>query len=184
MHASTPSSAVPTLADFALGGKLGSGGNATVHRAVWTKSGEAVALKIIHGDVTHDPKYLARFQCADLYLDTYPYAGCSTIADVLWAGLPALTCAGETCVARAGASLLTAVGLPELIATDLDDYARRALELAQDRPRLEAIRQRLSAARTTSILFDSDRFATQIEALYIEMSRRARAGEKPSPIGL
>ena len=80
--------------------------------------------------------YLARYRAADLFLDTLPYNAGTTASDALWAGLPVLTCAGDSFAARMGASLLTAVGLPELITCDRPGYERLAIELAQQPDRL------------------------------------------------
>ena len=80
--------------------------------------------------------YLARYRAADLFLDTLPYNAGTTASDALWAGLPVLTCAGDSFAARMGASLLTAVGLPELIAYDRHAYERLAIELAREPGRL------------------------------------------------
>src|SRR5262249_24971930 len=66
--------------------------------------------------------HLARQRQADLFLDTLPYNAHTTANDALWAGLPVLTCLGETFAGRVAASLLHAIGLPELIASSLEDY--------------------------------------------------------------
>src|SRR4029077_9311545 len=76
--------------------------------------------------------HLARQKLADLFVDTLPYNAHTTASDALWAGLPVLTCLGSTFAGRVAASLLTAVGLPELIASSLEEYEARALELARN----------------------------------------------------
>src|SRR5206468_2435925 len=94
--------------------------------------------------------HLARHALADLFLDTLPYGAHATAADALWAGLPVLTRMGETFAGRVGASLLTAAGLPELIAHSPEDYETTALALARDPARLRALREQLTANRATA----------------------------------
>jgi predicted O-linked N-acetylglucosamine transferase (SPINDLY family) len=91
--------------------------------------------------------YLARLRLADLFLDSFPYNAGATCNDALWAGLPVLTCAGETYVSRMAGSLLTGIGMPELIAGSVADYEATALDLARNRERLAALRGRLMRQR-------------------------------------
>ena len=123
--------------------------------------------------------HLARQRRADLFLDTLPYNAHTTASDALWAGLPVLTCPGRTFAARVAGSLLSAVGLPELIARDLHHYEALALELARDPARLRALRERLVRNRLSAPLFDTDRFRRHIEAAYATMQEIAVAGGKP-----
>ncbi len=129
--------------------------------------------------------HLARHGCIDLYLDTTPYGAHTTGADALWAGAPMLTCMGQSWASRVGASLLQAVGLPELITTDLRAYTELALSLAADAPRLAALRAHLLAARETSPLFDAVAVARGLEGAYESMAHAARqgsiGGDVPSP---
>jgi predicted O-linked N-acetylglucosamine transferase (SPINDLY family) len=113
--------------------------------------------------------HLARHALADLFLDTQPYGAHATAADALWAGLPVLTQLGETFAGRVGASLLTAAGLPELVARSAQEYESIALALARDPARLKAIRDRLIANRATAPLFDMARFTRSLEAAYEKM---------------
>ena len=83
--------------------------------------------------------HLARHRLADLFLDTAPYGAHATACDALWAGLPVLTRRGTAFASRVAASLLTAAGLPELIAESWDDYEALALALARDPARLAAL---------------------------------------------
>ena len=115
--------------------------------------------------------HLARHRLADLFLDTVPYNAHTGAADALWAGLPLLTCQGDTFAGRVGASLLQAVGLPELISTGLEDYESRAFELAGNNTLLREFRDRLWQARTGSGLFDTRRFTSEMEAAYLEIWR-------------
>ena len=115
----------------------------------------------------HVPKdqHLARHIHADLFLDTYFCNGHTTASDALWAGVPVLTCPGETFARRVCASLLSAMGLPELIATSLDHYAALAIGLAQDPAGLKALKSKVSAQRACSPLFDTRRFVRDFESL-------------------
>ncbi|MCW0234402.1 MAG: tetratricopeptide repeat protein [Ferrovibrio sp.] len=126
------------------------------------------------------PAHLARQALADLFLDTLPVNAHTTASDALWAGLPVLTCAGSTFIGRVAGSLLTAVGLPELITDNLEDYEALALALARDPARLAALRQRLAANRLTSPLFDIARFSRNLEAAYTQMWERRLAGQPPA----
>ena len=124
--------------------------------------------------------YLARMQLADLFLDTSPFNSETTASDALWAGLPVLTCVGTTFAGRVAASLLNAIGLPELITHSLPEYEALALELATNRKRLAEIRSRLAKNRDTYPLFDTDRFRRHIEAAYTTMWERYQRGEAPA----
>jgi predicted O-linked N-acetylglucosamine transferase (SPINDLY family) len=123
--------------------------------------------------------HLARLRLADLFLDTLPYNAHTTACDALWAGVPVLTCAGETFAGRVAASLLRAVGLPELVATSLEDYEAVALKLAHDPSFLQAIKVKLLHNRDTYPLFDTARFTRHIEAAYATMWERYQRGEEP-----
>ena len=127
-------------------------------------------------------EHLARHRAADLFLDTLPYNAHTTASDALWAGLPVLTCLGETFVGRVAASLLNAAGLPELVTTTLEDYERLAIELAANPDRLAAIRAKLSDHRLTTPLFDTRLFTSHIEAAYSAMYARHQAGLAPDRI--
>ncbi len=113
--------------------------------------------------------HIARIQCADLFLDTVPYNAHTTCSDALWMGLPVLTCSGETFASRVGGSLLTAMGVPELITYNLSDYKALALELATNKEKLHGLRSKVIANRNTSPHFDSTRFTRDLEALYSSM---------------
>lgn len=120
--------------------------------------------------------HLARYRLADLFLDTLPYNAHTTASDALWAGLPVLTCLGETFAARVAASLLTAVDLPELITTSLDQYAAHARELASTPALLGELRVRLARNRATAALFDTERYCRHLESAYRIMWRRSECG--------
>ena len=129
-------------------------------------------------------EHLARQRCADLFLDTYPCNAHTTASDALWAGLPVLTCPGHSFASRVAASLLHAVGLPELIATDMADYEAMALRLWQQPDALRALRQRLVQTTPQAPLFDAKRFARHLEQAYAIMHARRCAGLPPAPIDL
>ncbi|MBV8653301.1 MAG: tetratricopeptide repeat protein [Alphaproteobacteria bacterium] len=124
------------------------------------------------------PLHLARHSLADLFLDTLPYNAHTTASDALWAGLPVLTCPGETFASRVAASLLDAVGLPELATSSLADYEALALRLATDPASLAALKAKLAANRLTTPLFDSARFTRHLEAAYRQMWEMWREGEE------
>ena len=124
--------------------------------------------------------HLARHGLADLFLDTLPFNAHTTASDALWAGLPVLTCLGTTFAGRVGGGLLSAVGLPELITTSLDDYQARALELARDNDQLSKIRMQLERNRKSCPLFDTERYTRNLETAYEAMWARTQRGEKPS----
>jgi predicted O-linked N-acetylglucosamine transferase (SPINDLY family) len=126
--------------------------------------------------------HLARYRQADLFLDTFYYNAHTTASDALWAGLPVLTCLGETFAGRVAASLLHAIGLPELITPTHDEYEALALELASQPARLESLRRRLAANKTTQPLFDIAVFTRHIERAYQMMHERHRAGKLPEHI--
>jgi hypothetical protein len=131
--------------------------------------------------VRHRPyaDYLGLYRRADLFLDTWPYNAHTTASDALWAGVPVLTCSGESFAARVAGSLLQAVGLPELITHKIEDYEALALSLAHDPIRLAELRYRLSKNRMTYPLFDCRRFCRHIEASFEVMWARHERGEKP-----
>lgn len=128
------------------------------------------------------PDHLARHRLAGLFLDNIPCNAHTTASDALWAGLPVLTILGDTFASRVAASLLHAIGLPELIADSPEAYERMAIDLATDPSRLAALRTRLAANRLTAPLFDTKRFTRHIEAAYIAMHERHQAGVAPDHI--
>jgi protein O-GlcNAc transferase len=123
--------------------------------------------------------HLVRHRLADLFLDTLPYNAHTTASDALWAGLPVLTCCGNTFAGRVGASLLSAVGLPELVTHNVDDYEALALRLAQDSSLLTSLRTKLARNRESCPLFDSERFTRNLETAYATMWDIWQRGEKP-----
>src|ERR1700722_2140356 len=123
--------------------------------------------------------HLARHHLADLCLDTLPYNAHTTASDALWAGLPVLTCLGETFAGRVAASLLKAIGLDALITHSLADYEALALRLVRDPAYLAALKDRLIRNRDESRLFDPQSATRHIESAYQTMADIARRNEKP-----
>jgi predicted O-linked N-acetylglucosamine transferase (SPINDLY family) len=114
-------------------------------------------------------QHVARNTAADLFLDTSPYGAHTTTNDALLAGLPVLTCAGETLASRNPGSQLHAIGMPELVATSLRDYEALAVALARDPQRLASLRARLARNRATHPLFDMTRYARDLADGLIEI---------------
>jgi predicted O-linked N-acetylglucosamine transferase (SPINDLY family) len=136
------------------------------------------ADKLLTDKLPH-PEYLARYRVADLFLDTLPYNAGATASDALRAGLPVLTCLGEAFAGKMAASLLTAIGLPELITRTQQQYEELAVALAIDPQRLTAIKNKLVANRSTTLLFDTRRFATHLETGYMKILERYHARLPP-----
>ena len=120
--------------------------------------------RLVFAPILPTDEHLARHRLADLFLDTLPYNAHTTGSDALWAGLPVLTCKGRSFAGRVGASLLDAVGLPEMVTESLEDYEALALKLARDGALLKAIHQRLKDNRQSAPLFDTARFRRGLEA--------------------
>jgi predicted O-linked N-acetylglucosamine transferase (SPINDLY family)/ADP-heptose:LPS heptosyltransferase len=128
--------------------------------------------------------HLARHRLADLFLDTVPYNAHTTASDSLWAGLPVLTCLGPAFAGRVAASLLTAVGLPELITHSMGEYEALALKLATQPALLQSIKDNLAQRRLTAPLFGTDRFRRNIEVAFATMLSIIHRGEKPGPFAV
>ena len=130
------------------------------------------AGRLIFGPQLPVAQHVARLAAGDLFLDSLPYGAHTTASDALWAGLPLLTCRGRAFAGRVGASLLTALELPELIAEDMASYEALAVTLAHDPARLANLRARLAANRATAPLFDTAASTRAIEAAYEAMMAR------------
>lgn len=125
-------------------------------------------------------EHLARHRRADLFLDTFYCNAHTTASDALWAGLPVLTRLGDTFAGRVAASLLQAVGLPELITHNHEEYETLALRLATHPTELAALKARLAEQRLTQPLFDTALFTRHIEQAYTAMCQRHRQGLAPN----
>ncbi|MGH8849647.1 MAG: tetratricopeptide repeat protein, partial [Casimicrobiaceae bacterium] len=121
--------------------------------------------RLIFARVASQEAHIARLACADLALDTLPYGAHTTGVDALWAGVPMLTCRGDTFAGRVGASLLLEAGLPALIANSLPEYRAKLLALVADPDALREYRAYLDASRDGNPLFDTAAFARDWEAL-------------------
>ena len=128
------------------------------------------------------PEHLARHRLAELFLDTLPYNAHTTASDALWAGLPVLTCKGESFASRVAGSLLNAIGLPELVTETQTDYEALAIELATNPIKLRAIKVKLEKNRLTTPLFDTAVFAKYIETAYSMMYEQYQADLLPNHI--
>lgn len=140
------------------------------------------ARLVFAGHKPSKAEHLARVGLADLFLDTFVYNAHTTTCDALWAGLPVLTCPGETFASRVAASLLTAVGLPELVVDDPEAYERTAIRLAREPDERAALRRKLQARRTTWPLFDTPRHVRNLERAYRAMWEVYASGRPPETI--
>jgi predicted O-linked N-acetylglucosamine transferase (SPINDLY family) len=129
-------------------------------------------------------EHLARHKLADLFLDTLPYNAHTTCSDSLWAGLPVLTFKGHTFPGRVAASLLSAVGLSELITNNQEEYESLAIELAMNPQKLANIKLKLISNRLAAPLFDTPLFIKNLEAVYIKMYEHCKASLEPQDISI
>ena len=116
--------------------------------------------------------YFDLYQQIDIALDTFPYGGGTTTCDALWMGVPVVSLIGRTAVGRGGLSILSNIGLPELVARSDDEYVKIATDLAADLPRLSTLRSTLRRRMQQSPLTDAPRFARHMEAAYRQMWQR------------
>jgi predicted O-linked N-acetylglucosamine transferase (SPINDLY family) len=135
--------------------------------------------RLVFGGKLPKAQHLARHRLADLFLDTRYYTAHTTCSDALLAGLPVLTCRGESFAARVAASLLLAAGLPELVVTDFAQYEAHAVALACEPAQLRQFRERLQAQRSTCSAFDAPRLVRNLERAYRSMWETYQAGEPP-----
>jgi predicted O-linked N-acetylglucosamine transferase (SPINDLY family) len=138
--------------------------------------------RIVFGDRMAPELYLARFRAADLFLDTFPYNAGTTASDALWCGVPVLTMTGESFASRIAASLLMALGVPELITSAPQQYEVLAIELGSNPKRYAAIKARVDVNRSTGALFDTSRFTGNVETAFIAAYERHQAGLPPDHI--
>ena len=134
--------------------------------------------RLVFAPKLHVDDHLARMHLGDLFLDTLPIGAHTTASEALWTGLPVLTCLGDAFPGRVGASLLHAMGMPELITSNLADYEATALRLAHDAAAMKALRTKLRDSRMTAPLFDSARYTRHYEAALTGMMER-RDGARP-----
>lgn len=128
-----------------------------------------------------NPMHLARYQLADLFLDTFPYGAHTTASDAMWMGTPVLTMPGQSFGSRVCASLVYAAGVPELIVPDLNAYIAKAIELGLNPAETTKLKQKLHANRDTSVLFNTNLLVESLEGLYDQMWQDFAAGMLPQP---
>ena len=138
------------------------------------------ADRLVFAPRTNVEDHRARHQLADLFLDTLPYNAHTTASDALWAGVPIVTRLGSTFAGRVAASLLTAIGLPELITRSPEEYEGLARKLANDPTFLVATKEKVARNRKTAPLFDTARFTRHLERAYSMMHERHRSGQRPT----
>jgi protein O-GlcNAc transferase len=157
-------------------------GNATARRNLQR---EASARGVNPDRVVFAPRlpnaaHLARHRLVQLFLDTLPCNAHTTASDALWMGVPVVTCLGTTFAGRVAASLLHAVGLPELVTRSPEEYEALAMRLANDAEALARLQRRLALQRERSTLFDTDATRRAIEAAFSAMWARHLRGERPA----
>lgn len=138
------------------------------------------ASRLIFAERRSIPEHLARHMLADLFLDTLPYNAHTTTSDALWTGLPVLTCMGQSFASRVAASLLNACGLTELITESRADYEKLAIKLARHPTKLATIRAKLIANRDKHPLFDTVRYAKNLETAFETIIQLANDNKPPS----
>ena len=140
--------------------------------------------RLIFAPMCPSGRHIARMGAADLFLDTAPCNAHTTASDALWAGLPVLTCTGNTFASRVAGSVLTAAGMPELVTYTLEAYEALALRLAGNPGELANLREKLARNRMSTPLFDTPSFVRHLEALYLRMWGNYLAGNAPRAIEL
>jgi len=138
-------------------------------RQRFTQRGIAAGRLSLRGWESGTESHLALYNRVDIALDTYPYNGATTTCEALWMGVPVVTLRGATHASRMGASLLTAVGLSELVATSPERYVETCVELAANTARLATMRVMLRARMKASALMDEAGFTRVLESEYRRM---------------
>ena len=133
--------------------------------------------RLIFGEKLPNADHLARQRCADLFLDTFNVNAHTTANDALWTGLPVLTKIGSGFASRVAASLLHAIGLPDLVTETAEEYERLALALAREPQRLAAVKARLARNLRTAPLFDSARYTRDIERVFEQIHAERMAAQ-------
>src|SRR5262249_36783428 len=125
--------------------------------------------RLIFAPRVKSEEHLARLKAAGLFLDSWPCNAHTTASDALWVGLPLLTFPGNTFTSRVAASLVKAVGMPEFIMSSQAEYEATAIALAKDPARLQTLKEKLIANRSTAPLFDTGLFTNNFEAALLKM---------------
>lgn len=139
------------------------------------------ADRMVFAARTSNPRHLARYPLADLFLDTFPYGAHTTGSDALWKGVPVLTLSGRCFASRVCGSLVRSAGVPELVCLTPEEYVAQAVELGTDRPRLARLKERLTSVRDSCTLFDMDGLVSHLEDLYLSMWDDWRNQRLPVP---
>jgi len=132
------------------------------------------ARRLVFARALPNAEYLALYRAADLFIDTWPYNSHTTASDALWAGCPLVTLRGGTFASRVAASLLTAVGLPELICDDVKSYVAKIIALARDAGERRRLREHLEGPGRESALFDTKATTRALESAYVAMAEQYR----------
>lgn len=140
--------------------------------------------RLIFAERMDSAEHLARYQLADLFLDTTPCNAHTTASDALWVGLPVLTLIGESFGARVAASLLNAVGLPELVVDTQEEYEALAIQLARNPDELNQLKMRLKENVLNAPLFDTPLFTKHLEMAFLKAYERAQKGLLPEHISV
>ena len=140
------------------------------------------AHRLVFAEKMPKDQHLARSRLADLCLDTRICGGHTTTSDALWAGVPVVAVKGTHFASRVAASLLSAIDMGELIASNLEDYQALALKLAQSPDELAALKTRLAQNKLSQPLFDTPRFVRNVESAYRSMWATFQSGQPPAPI--
>jgi predicted O-linked N-acetylglucosamine transferase (SPINDLY family) len=123
--------------------------------------------------------HLARHRAADVFLDTLPFNAQTTAVDALWAGLPVLTCLGESAIGRTAGSVLMALGMDELVTTSLQDYEEQAVRIGVESGYAKSLKDKLERNRKEAPLFDTQRLTRNMESAYEQMHHRVQQGLEP-----
>jgi protein O-GlcNAc transferase len=140
--------------------------------------------RLIFGKRLSKSKYLARYQVADLFLDTHPYNAGATASDALRMGLPVLTLEGKSFNSRSAASIISALNLPQLITSSEKEYETLAVELGNDPEKLKLIKEKLASNLSTAPLYDTPLFTKNLESAFSQMYYRYQQGLEPKHIYL
>jgi predicted O-linked N-acetylglucosamine transferase (SPINDLY family) len=129
--------------------------------------------RLVFGPRLSPENYLARYQVADLFLDSFPFNAGTTANDALWMGLPLLTLSGRSFASRMAGALLTAAKMESLITYKLKDYEEKAVTLATDPEEMARLRAHLQTVRSEGVLFDTSRFVHNLEERLLPLAKLA-----------
>jgi predicted O-linked N-acetylglucosamine transferase (SPINDLY family) len=139
---------------------------------LFEKSGIAAARVDVYGDIPSKAGHLDLYNSIDIGLDTFPYNGTTTTCEALWMGVPVIALKGDIHISRVSYSILSNIGLAELVAESTDEYIMKAVNLAGDIERLNTLRRNLRSMMKNSCFMDKDNFTRTLEQEYRSMWRR------------